>query len=86
MANLNLSFTKVKAPIGGRISRRFIDPGNMVKADETALTTIVSLNPIYAYFDLDERSTLRLQRLVREKKVKWSPDAGLPVFLGLVEF
>ncbi len=83
MAVLNLNYTKVCAPLSGRISRRFIDPGNMVKADETALTTIVSLDPIYAYFDLDERTTLRLQRLVREKKVKWSPDAGLPVLLGL---
>src|SRR5207245_4755699 len=43
IANLNLGYTKVKAPLSGRVSRRFIDPGNMVKADETALTTIVSL-------------------------------------------
>jgi RND family efflux transporter MFP subunit len=85
MAALNLSYTKVQAPLSGRISRRFIDPGNLVKADDTSLTTIVSLDPIYANFDLDERSTLRLQRLIREKKVKWSPDAGLPVLLGLAD-
>ncbi len=85
MAALNLSYCKVEAPLTGRISRRFIDPGNMVKADETPLTSIVSLDPMHAYFDLDERSTLRLQRLVREKKVKWSPDAGLPVFLGMAD-
>jgi len=84
-AMLNLSFTKVRAPLSGRISRRFIDPGNMVKADETALTTIVSLDPIYAYFDLDERTTLRLQRVMRDKKIQWSPDAGLPVQLGLAD-
>src|SRR5262245_18610019 len=41
LAKLNMEFTKVKAPQDGRISRRFIDPGNMVKADETTLTTIV---------------------------------------------
>jgi len=47
------------------------------------LTTIVSLDPIYAYFDVDERTTLRLQKLVRDKKIKWSTDASLPVMLGL---
>jgi RND family efflux transporter MFP subunit len=59
----------------------------MVKADETPLTTLVSLDPIYAYFDLDERTTLRLQRLVREHKIRWSQSegAGLPVLLGLAD-
>lgn len=85
LSNLNLSFTKVRAPITGRISRRYIDPGNLVKADDTALTVIVSLDPIYAYFDADERTTLRLQRLVRAQKIKWSPEAGLPVQLGLAD-
>jgi multidrug efflux pump subunit AcrA (membrane-fusion protein) len=85
MAKLNLEWTQVRAPQGGKISRRFIDPGNMVKADETPLTTIVSLDPIYAYFDLDERSTLKAQRLLREGKVKWSPTTPLPVFLGLAD-
>jgi RND family efflux transporter MFP subunit len=85
MARLNLDFTKVQASQNGRISRRMIDPGNMVKADETPLTTIVSLNPIYAYFDLDERTTLRLQRLIRQHRIKWSTDAALPVLLGLAD-
>jgi RND family efflux transporter MFP subunit len=85
LSSLNLSFTKVRAPLTGRISRRYIDPGNLVKADETALTTIVSLDPIYAYFDADERTTLRLQRLVRARKIKWSPEDGLPVQLGLAD-
>jgi RND family efflux transporter MFP subunit len=79
LASLNLSFTKVRAPISGRISSRYLDPGNMVKADDTALTTIVSLNPVYAYFDLDERTTLRLQQLIREGKIKWTTDKHLRV-------
>jgi RND family efflux transporter MFP subunit len=83
LAALNLSFTKVTAPIDGRISRRFIDPGNMVKADETILTTIIALNPVYAYFDLDERTTMRIQRMVREGTIPWSEEQGLPVWLGL---
>jgi RND family efflux transporter MFP subunit len=62
-----------------------MDPGNLVKADDTVLTTICSLDPIYAYFDLDERTTLRLQRLIRDGKVKWSMDASLPVYLGLAD-
>jgi RND family efflux transporter MFP subunit len=85
LAELNLSFTKVRAPLSGRISRRYIDPGNLVKADETALTTIVSLDPIYAYFDPDERTALQLQRLVRQGKIKWSPGASFEVLLGLAD-
>ncbi|MGE5195502.1 MAG: efflux RND transporter periplasmic adaptor subunit [Deltaproteobacteria bacterium] len=87
LAELNLEFTKVKAPISGRISSRAIDPGNLVKADDTSLTSIVSLNPIYATFDLDERSLLRLKKLIRDGKIKWSlkEDEGLPVHLGLAD-
>jgi RND family efflux transporter MFP subunit len=57
-AEINLGFTKVKAPISGLVSRRYKDEGNLVKADETLLTTIVALDPIYAYFDVDERTLL----------------------------
>lgn len=85
LSQLNLDWTRVTAPISGRISRRFVDPGNLIKADDTVLTTIVSLDPIYAYFDVDERTTLRLQKLVRDKKITWSVEQGLPVYLGLAD-
>jgi RND family efflux transporter MFP subunit len=85
MAQLNMEFTKVRAPLSGKISRRLLDPGNLVKADDTVLTTIVSQDPVYAYFDLDERSTLLAQKLIREGKIKWSLDKTLPVFLGLAD-
>lgn len=85
LAELNVSFTKVRAPLGGRISSLSIDPGNLVKADDTVITTIVSLNPIYVYFDLDERSLLRLKKLIRERKIEWSVDAGLKVLIGLAD-
>jgi RND family efflux transporter MFP subunit len=85
LAKLNLSYCRVTAPIAGRISRRYIDPGNMVKADDTILTTLVTVDPIYATFDVDERTTLRLQRLAREGKMKWSLDQSLPVFMGLAD-
>lgn len=57
---VDLSYTLIKAPISGRLSRAFVDPHNLIKADETALTSIVSVNPMYAYFDVDERTYLRL--------------------------
>lgn len=84
-ARQNLDFTKVQAPIGGRISRRYIDPGNLVKADDTVLTTLVSLDPIYVYFDLDERTTLRLQRLIRQGSAQWASENGLPMLAGRVD-
>jgi RND family efflux transporter MFP subunit len=85
LARQNLGYCRVVAPFSGRISRRSIDPGNLVKADETVLTVIVAQDPIYAYFDPDERTTLRLKRLIHEGKVKWSTDGGLPVLLGLAD-
>ncbi len=62
LARLNLGHTRICAPIGGQIGRRSIDPGNLIKADETVLATIVSLGPIRACFDLDERTLLKLWR------------------------
>ncbi len=44
LAKLNVEFTKIKSPISGRLSRRMVDPGNLVKADETIVTSIVSLD------------------------------------------
>lgn len=57
-ANLDMDFTKITAPLGGRIDRRLISVGNLVQADQTILTTIVSLDPIDFYFDVDERRLL----------------------------
>ena len=84
-AKLNMEFTEVKAPISGRISRRQVDPGNLVRADETPLTTIVSLDPMYVYFDVDERTLLRLRRLIREKKIKPREEAEIKIYAGLAD-
>ena len=59
---LNLDFTEVRAPISGKTSQRFVSEGNIVQADQTRLTTIVSLDPIYFNFTVDERSFLNYQR------------------------
>jgi multidrug efflux pump subunit AcrA (membrane-fusion protein) len=64
IAQINLGFCYVTAPGSGRISRRFVDGGNIVKGDDTILTRILRLDPIYVYFDIDERTYLRIQRLL----------------------
>ncbi|WZP00720.1 efflux RND transporter periplasmic adaptor subunit [Isosphaeraceae bacterium EP7] len=85
LAELNLSYTRVEAPISGRLSRRMVDPGNLVKADETALTTIVSLDPIFANFDIDERTLLRIRRLISEGKIQSRQERALVVDIGLAD-
>ena len=82
-AALDLEFTKVTAPISGRISRTFITEGNLVNADATLLTTIVSLQPMYVYFDVDERSLLRYQQLARANNHKNTKAVRVPVSLTL---
>ena len=62
-ARLDLEFTEIKAPIAGRVSRRLVSMGNLVNANETVLTNIVSLDPIHFYFDVDERSYLGYSRM-----------------------
>lgn len=84
-AQLNLNFTVVKAPFTGRISRKNCDPGNLVKADETILTTLVSLDPIHVYFDVDERTVLRIRRLIHEGKVASARDKRITVKIGLAD-
>jgi RND family efflux transporter MFP subunit len=59
-AELYYQWTTVRAPFAGRISRRLADPGNLVLADNTILTTLVTENPLWAYFDVDERTFLDL--------------------------
>ena len=84
-SDLNLNGPASSAPISGRISRQMIDPGNMVVADTTVLTTLVSLDPMYAYFDVDEASTLRFRRLLEAGKVKSARETKSPVYLGLAD-
>jgi multidrug efflux system membrane fusion protein len=82
-ATLNLGFTKITAPIEGRIEVSRITEGNLVKADQTLLTTMVSENPIYASFDADENTVLRLQRYVREGRIESRNGREIPVEVGL---
>jgi multidrug efflux system membrane fusion protein len=63
-AELNLSFTEVRSPVDGRTSRAQLTRGNLAQADQTVLTTVVSQDPIYVYFDCDEQSYLRFEERV----------------------
>src|SRR5258708_18231274 len=80
---LNLEFTHVTSPIHGRVRHQFVNTSNLVQADSTRLTTIVSIDPIYAYFSVDELAALSYQRLIREGKVASSQDGKVPVYLQL---
>jgi multidrug efflux system membrane fusion protein len=80
-ARLNLSFTRVTAPIDGRVSRAEITEGNLVNAGQSLLTTLVSTDRVYAYFDADERVFLKYVELARQAGGH-TRDAS-PVYLGL---
>jgi RND family efflux transporter MFP subunit len=83
-ARLNVEFSTIAAPIAGKISRTQITEGNLVRADNSLLTTIVSVDPINAYFDLDERTLLTVRKQMREGKLKVeNEEEKIPVEMGL---
>jgi membrane fusion protein, multidrug efflux system len=80
---LNLTFCYVLCPIDGRVSRYYVTLGNLVNQDQTLLTTVVSQDPMYAYFDTDEPTLLRIRRAVSEGKIKRAEAGENPVSMGL---
>jgi multidrug efflux system membrane fusion protein len=91
-AQLNLDFTHITVPslgdymghsLIGRISRRMVDPGNLVNADQTVLTTLVSIDPMYAYFDVDERTYLELAEVTAKQGNSWFSALQFPVLMRL---
>lgn len=83
-AQLNVDFTRVTAPISGVVSRRFVDRGALVTADQTVLTNIARIDKVYAYFDVDERTWLDLRRrLLDQGQATSIQKAVLPVWIGL---
>ncbi len=84
-ARLNLNFCTITSPIDGQISRTFFQIGNLVSPDVTTLTTIVSVDPIYAYFNVDEPTFLHVLRRIREGGLRVTRLEEIPVEIGLVD-
>ena len=91
-AELNLSYTEMASPIDGRVSRNLVDPGNLVGNNEaTLITTVIDYDPIYAYFNLNERDLLMAMELYKAQVKKQGLEhnenalqkAEIPLFLGL---
>jgi RND family efflux transporter MFP subunit len=85
-AALNLNFTRVTSPVDGRVSRAEVTRGNLVTGGTnggTLLTSVVSIDPIYLYFDADEQSYLRYVQMAQSGERPSSRDAGNPVQVGL---
>src|SRR5262249_38917898 len=84
---LDLEYTKVTAPVSGRVSRYLVTVGNLIQSGDqaggTLLTTIMSVDPMYASFAVDEGTVLRVRQLIREGKAKSARDSDVPVWLGL---
>ncbi len=83
-ARLNLSFCRVVSPIKGRMGRGQIDPGNMVRADDTLLANVVTQDPIYVYFDIDERTKLRLEHWAQQGRIR-ADLSDIPITMSLAD-
>jgi RND family efflux transporter MFP subunit len=88
VARLNVEFTQVRTPIDGRISRHLVSEGNLINggtAQSTLLTTIVSRDPVYCYFEADERAYLKYLRLALTGERPSSRDVRNPAALALAD-
>jgi multidrug efflux system membrane fusion protein len=84
-ADTTLAYTKITARYTGRMGRRMVDPGNIVKENDTVLTRLLVLDPIYVAFDIDERTLLRIRRLVSDGRVPSSRESPITVRVGLAD-
>lgn len=85
-AKLRVEWCTIRAPIAGRISRRYVTPGNLITGggqEATLLTTIASMDPIYCYMDADERSLLKYVRLKQNGTRASARDVQIPCYLQL---
>jgi len=81
---LNLDYTQVRSPIKGHVSRYYYTVGNLINQDQTLLTTVVSVDPMYAYFDMDGRTLLRIRNAINQGKIKPRGKGNeIPVLMGL---
>ncbi|MFY9987871.1 MAG: efflux RND transporter periplasmic adaptor subunit [Chthoniobacterales bacterium] len=82
-ALLNMDFTQVKSPIEGRISRQLVTKGNLVQTDATVLTKVVSVDPIYAYFNVDQRTVQKYYNQIQGGQLQDPRVSAMPVYLQL---
>jgi RND family efflux transporter MFP subunit len=82
-ARLALGFTQVTAPVAGRISRQLVTVGNLVQANQTTLTNLVGVDPIYAYAEVDENTLLRFEQLMAQGSVLDVRQAQVPIAMAL---
>ena len=83
-AELDLSYTSIRAPISGRVSYAQVTAGNFVNAGQSQLTSLVSTDKMYAYFDVDERTYLKYARLAQDgKRADTRDEAANPVYMAL---
>lgn len=88
LAELNMEWSKIVAPISGRVSRESVTVGNLVHdgaSDATILTNIVSIDPIYCYFDVDEQAYLKYMRMSQSGERISSRDRANPVRVALFD-
>jgi len=87
-AKLDLEYTQVRAPIDGRVSRALLTEGNYVNGvagGASLLTTIVSVDPVYVYADIDENSLLRFNTLAHAKRLETDTEGRIPIELQLAD-
>jgi len=87
-AKLDLDYTEVRAPIDGRVSRELVTVGNYVSGvagNATLLTTLVSVNPIFVYADVDENSLLKFNHLLAARNMTSNGNGQIPVELQLAD-
>jgi multidrug efflux system membrane fusion protein len=83
IVRFNLDFTRVVSPINGQVGRALRTEGNLARQDETTLTTVVSLDPMYVYFDMDQGTLLRLRRAINEGKIRPPAPGQVQIGIGL---
>src|SRR2546422_93029 len=87
-AKLDLEYTQVRAPIDGRVSRALLTEGNYISGvagAATLLTTLVSVDPVYVYADIDENSLLKFNALTQASKLETNGTGKIPVELQLAD-
>ncbi|KTD18283.1 RND multidrug efflux membrane fusion protein [Legionella jordanis] len=84
VAEVNYSYTRVLAPFHGRIGRHLVDPGNLVgNGKATNLATLEQINPIYAYFNLNELDLIKIRKIAKKRGLKPEDINQIPVYVAM---